>query len=47
MVKLQFDSKQYKVTLPKAIIEAKGWSKGSELRIILNERGELVLVKNG
>ncbi|MBN2421180.1 hypothetical protein JXB27_02780 [Candidatus Woesearchaeota archaeon] len=47
MVKLQFDSKQYKVTLPKAIIEAKGWSKGSELKIILNERGELILVKNG
>ena len=47
MVKLQFDSKQYKVTLPKAIIEAKGWSKGNNLRIILNERGEIVLVKNG
>lgn len=47
MVKLQFDSKQYKVTLPKAIIEAKGWAKGSNLKVVLNERGELVLVKNG
>jgi len=46
MVKLQFDSKQYKITLPKAIIEAKGWLKGSEVRIMLNERGELVLVKD-
>jgi bifunctional DNA-binding transcriptional regulator/antitoxin component of YhaV-PrlF toxin-antitoxin module len=45
MVRLQFDSKQYKVTLPKAIIEAKGWQKGNHLRILLNERGELVLVK--
>lgn len=43
MVKLQFDSKQYKITLPKAIIEAKGWAKGSELRIILNDKGELIL----
>lgn len=47
MVKLQFDSKQYKVTLPKAIIEAKGWAKGNNLKVILNERGELVLVKSG
>ena len=47
MVKLQFDSKQYKVTLPKAIIEAKGWAKGNNLKVILNEKGELVLVKNG
>ena len=47
MVKLQFDSKQYKVTLPKAIIEAKGWTKGNKLKILLNERGEIVLIKNG
>lgn len=46
MVKLQFDSKQYKITLPKAIIEAKGWTKGSDVRILLNEKGELILVKN-
>lgn len=45
MVKLQFDTKQYKITLPKAIIEAKGWTKGSEVRIMLNEKGELILVK--
>jgi len=46
MVKLQFDSKQYKITLPKAIIEAKGWTKGSDVKILLNEKGEIVLVKN-
>ena len=45
MVKLQFDTKQYKITLPKAIIEAKGWLKGSDLRVIINEKGELVLKK--
>lgn len=45
MVKLQFDTKQYKITLPKAIIEAKGWAKGNELRVILSERGELILIK--
>jgi bifunctional DNA-binding transcriptional regulator/antitoxin component of YhaV-PrlF toxin-antitoxin module len=46
MVKLQFDTKQYKITLPKAIIEAKGWIKGSEVKIILNEKGELILKNN-
>ncbi len=45
MVKLQFDSKQYKITLPKAIIEAKGWAKGNKVKILLNERGEIVLTK--
>ncbi len=47
MVKLQFDTKQYKITLPKAIIEAKGWTKGSEVKIVLNERGELILKADG
>ena len=47
MVKLQFDSKQYKITLPKAVIEAKGWSKGSNIKVVLNDRGQLMLVKNG
>jgi hypothetical protein len=47
MVRLQFDSKQYKITLPKAIIEAKGWKKGNDVRVMLNERGELVLTNDG
>ena len=46
MVKLQFDSKQYKITLPKAIIEAKGWEKGNQLKVVLNQKGELVLIKD-
>ncbi len=45
MVKLQFDTKQYKITLPKAIIEAKGWTKGNEVKILLNEKGEIILTK--
>ncbi len=47
MVRLQFDSKQYKITLPKAIIEAKGWKKGNDVKVLLNEKGELVLTNNG
>jgi hypothetical protein len=44
LVKLQFDNnKQYKVTLPKALIDAKGWNKGAALKISLDEKGNIVL----
>lgn len=44
MVKLQYDNnKQYKVTLPKALIEAKGWEKGTELLVVLDDKGNIVL----
>lgn len=44
MVKLQFDrNQQYKITLPKALIEAKGWKKGDRIRIGLDGDGNLVL----
>jgi antitoxin component of MazEF toxin-antitoxin module len=44
LVKLQFDSnKQYKLTLPKALIDAKGWKKGSEIKVELDQQGNIVL----
>ena len=44
MVKLQFESnKQYKITLPKSLIEAIGWKKGDRLVITLKEDGLLVM----
>ncbi|RME77840.1 AbrB/MazE/SpoVT family DNA-binding domain-containing protein [Candidatus Woesearchaeota archaeon] len=43
MVKLQFDQKQYKLTIPKALVEAKGWRKGTRLRVELDTAGNLVL----
>ncbi len=44
MVKLQFDNnKQYKVTLPKALVEAKGWKKGTEIKILLDPQGNILL----
>ncbi|TAL51935.1 MAG: AbrB/MazE/SpoVT family DNA-binding domain-containing protein [Nanoarchaeota archaeon] len=47
MVKLQYDRNgQYKITLPKQITKAKGWKKGDKLKIILNEKGNLVLEKD-
>jgi antitoxin component of MazEF toxin-antitoxin module len=44
LVKLQYDNnKQYKLTLPKALIDAKGWKKSSEIKIELNSEGNIVL----
>ncbi len=44
MVKLQYDqNKQYKLTLPKAIIEAKGWKKGDLIRVSLDDTGNIIL----
>lgn len=48
MVKLQFDlNKQYKITLPKAIVEALGWEKGSEIKVGLDKEGNIILTKRG
>jgi len=44
MVKLQHDNnQQYKLTLPKALIEAKGWKKGDKIKIELDDQGNIVL----
>lgn len=44
MVKLQFDNnKQFKITLPKAIIDAKGWNKGDDIKIELDSHGNIIL----
>lgn len=48
MVILQHDrNQQYKLTLPKALIEAKGWKKGDCIRIELDKEGNLVLKQEG
>ena len=44
MVKLQYDNnQQFKITLPKQIILAKGWKKGDKINIKLDNKGDLVL----
>ena len=46
MVKLQFDlNKQYKITLPKALIDAMGWAKGTEVKVSLDQKGNIILSK--
>jgi bifunctional DNA-binding transcriptional regulator/antitoxin component of YhaV-PrlF toxin-antitoxin module len=45
MVKLQFDERQFKITLPKQIVMAKYWKKGDKLVVEIDERGDIVLRK--
>ena len=43
---MQFDgNEQFKITLPKSLVLAKGWKKGDKIQVLLNEKGNLVLVK--
>lgn len=45
-MKLQFDkNNQYKLTLPKVLLEAKGWKKGDEIEIRLDDKGNMLLRK--
>ena len=44
MVILQHDrNDQYKITLPKTLVEAKGWKKGDSLTILISATGDLLL----
>lgn len=42
--KLQFpNGRQFMVTLPKALIDAKGWGKGDILEFTLDKNGNIIL----
>lgn len=43
MVKLQFDGRQFKLTLPKQLLDALGWKKGDEVLVELELSGGIVL----
>ncbi len=46
MVKLQFPNrKQYMLTLPKKLVEAIGWEMGDEIRVRINDNGNIVLLR--
>ncbi|MCK4522130.1 MAG: AbrB/MazE/SpoVT family DNA-binding domain-containing protein [Nanoarchaeota archaeon] len=46
MVKLQYDNnQQFKITLPKPIVIAKGWKKGEQLKIEIDDNGNIILKK--
>ncbi|GEM_PF-4296714 len=43
MAKLQFDGRQFKLTLPKKLLEALGWKKGDDVVVELELSGVIVL----
>ena len=45
-MKLQnMNNKQFFLTLPNAIVRAKGWSKGDNIEFLIDQKGNLVLFK--
>jgi len=42
-VKIVAFNKQYRITLPKDLVEDKGWQAGTELRFIEDEHGRIFL----
>ena len=43
MVKVVVNKNQYKITIPKDIAIAKGWGKGTVLRFVETENGDIIL----
>ena len=39
------NGKQYFITLPNQIVRAKGWQKGDNVKLEINQKGDLVLRK--
>ena len=39
------NNKQFFITLPNAIIMAKNWEKGDDIRVLLDQKGDIILKK--
>lgn len=39
------NDRQYFITLPNKLVKAKNWERGDELKIELNNKGDLVILK--
>ncbi len=42
-MKLQDNKGQYKLTIPKDLAKVKGWKQGTELVIVMNQEGDLII----
>lgn len=45
LMKLQEVKGQFSITLPSAIVRAKGWQRSDDIKIEINKEGDLVLKK--
>jgi hypothetical protein len=48
-MKLQHNPKncQWSLTIPAALVQAKQWERGQKLHFVFNEKGQMVLLKEG
>jgi len=42
-MKLQDNKGQYKLTIPRDLAKIKGWKQGTELLVVMNPEGDIVL----
>lgn len=42
-MKLQDNKGQYKLTIPRDLAKIKGWKQGTEILIVMNAEGDIVL----
>ena len=42
-MKLQNNKGQYKLTIPKDLAKVNGWKQGTELVVVMNSEGDLVI----
>ena len=42
-MKLQNNKGQFRLTLPKDLIKAKGWGQGTEVVIVMDAEGDLII----
>jgi len=42
-MKLQDNRGQFKITIPRDLAKIKGWKQGTELAIVMNSEGDLVI----
>jgi bifunctional DNA-binding transcriptional regulator/antitoxin component of YhaV-PrlF toxin-antitoxin module len=42
-MKIQDNSGQFRLTIPKGIAKMKGWKQGTEIVIVMNEEGDIIL----
>jgi len=47
MVKVVVNNGQYKITIPKDMAESRGWKKGTKLRFIEDQDGNIIIKEMG
>lgn len=44
-MRLQYNNSQFTLTIPAAVCKAKGWAKGDEVELVIDNMGQVILRK--